>query len=138
MLTFRSTATNVPAPQVVHEQKAEATLANDREVQIFVRNLNGKTMAIMVSPLDTVTSLHVKIEERTGIPASEQRVLYAGKQLEAGKSLADYNVQKESTLHLGEYRSMLSPPLLNLTSVQCFACVEVFEPPTLSVSLGCF
>ena len=55
----------------------------------------------MVSPSETVESLYAKVEERTGIPPSEQRLLYGGKQLQAGKVLADYDIQKLSTLHLG-------------------------------------
>jgi ubiquitin C len=70
------------------------------EVQIFVRNLNGKTMAVMISPSDTVDRLHELVFERTGIPTSEQRLLYGGKQLEAGRLLSDYGILKESTLHL--------------------------------------
>lgn len=80
--------------------REEATANNTGEVQIFVRNLNGKSLAIMVSPSDTVESLKAKVEEREGLPASEQRLLYGGKQLEPGRILADYGVQKESTLHL--------------------------------------
>lgn len=76
------------------------------EVQIFVRNLNGKTMTVMVATSDTVESLLQKVEEKTGIPPSEQRILFAGKQLEPGRILADYNVEKESTLHLGASSSV--------------------------------
>lgn len=75
--------------------------ASTEEVQIFVKNLNGKSMAIMVSPSDTVESLRNKVEAKTGIPPSEQRLLYGGKQLSPERILADYNIQKESTLHLG-------------------------------------
>jgi len=70
------------------------------EVQIFIKNLNGKTMTVMISPTDTVESLMMKIQERTDIPPSEQRILYGGKQLVPEKILADYNISKESTLHL--------------------------------------
>jgi hypothetical protein len=74
----------------------------ESEVQIFVKNLNGKTMALMISPTDTVENLMKKIQERTDIPPSEQRILFGGKQLVPDKILADYNISKESTLHLGE------------------------------------
>jgi hypothetical protein len=76
-----------------------------KEVQIFVKTLNGKTIALMISPADTVDKLLAKVEQRTQIPSSEQRLLYGGKQLELGKLLADYNITKESTLHLGKLRS---------------------------------
>ncbi|KAG2113982.1 ubiquitin-related domain-containing protein [Suillus cothurnatus] len=73
---------------------------HESEVQIFVKNLNGKTMALMISPTSTVEDLMQKIEEKTAIPPSEQRILFSGKQLVPGKTLADYNISKESTLHL--------------------------------------
>ena len=60
-------------------------------------------MTLMVTAADTVESLWDKVEAKTGIPASQQRLLYAGKQLAADKILADYNIEKESTLHLGIY-----------------------------------
>ncbi|KAG1745797.1 ubiquitin-related domain-containing protein [Suillus occidentalis] len=72
----------------------------ESEVQIFVKNLNGKTIALMISPTDTVENLMKKIQERTDIPPSEQRILFGGKQLVPDKILADYNISKESTLHL--------------------------------------
>jgi ubiquitin C len=71
-----------------------------KEVQIFVKTLNGKTIALMVNTGDNVDTLMAKVEQRTHIPAAEQRLLYGGKQLELGKLLADYNITKESTLHL--------------------------------------
>jgi len=71
-----------------------------KEVQIFVRNLLGKTITIQISPDDTVETLKAKVEAKEDIPPSEQRLLYGGKQLENGRKLSDYNIQKESTLHL--------------------------------------
>ncbi|KAG1834918.1 ubiquitin-related domain-containing protein [Suillus subalutaceus] len=73
---------------------------HEPEVQIFVKNLNGKTMTLMISPTDTVENLMKKVQERTNIPPSEQRILFGGKQLEPSRILADYNISKESTLHL--------------------------------------
>lgn len=81
-------------------QRLRRPAPSNEEVQIFVKNLNGKTMAIMVSPADTVKSLLEKVEVKTGIPPSQQRLLYGGKQLVPDMILADYNIQKESTLHL--------------------------------------
>ncbi|KAG2366142.1 ubiquitin-related domain-containing protein, partial [Suillus spraguei] len=69
-------------------------------VQIFVKNLNGKTIALMISLTDTVENLMKKIQERMDIPPSEQHILFSGKQLMPDGILVDYNILKESTLHL--------------------------------------
>ncbi|KAF8437170.1 ubiquitin-related domain-containing protein [Boletus edulis BED1] len=73
---------------------------DNKEVQIFVRTLNGRTITLTVSPSDTVDSLMAKVEERTQIPVDQQRLIYGGKQLEPGRLLSDYRVDRDSTLHL--------------------------------------
>jgi ubiquitin C len=69
-------------------------------MEIYIRTFTGNTYALKLESSDTVHSVKEKIEQAQGLPIQKQRIIFAGKQLEGGRTLADYNITDLSSLHL--------------------------------------
>jgi ubiquitin len=99
-------------------------------MQLFVKTLTGKTVSIEVEEGESIEDVKAKIAEKEGIPAEQQRLIFGGQQLQDSKTLDDYNVGDDATLHL----------VLRLVRVHQFAasrlCVRILTDATLLYSVA--
>lgn len=69
-------------------------------IQVFVKTLTGKTITLEISPSETIEDVKLRIQDREGVSADQQRLIFAEKQLQSNQLVSEYGIKKDSTLHL--------------------------------------
>lgn len=75
-------------------------VSNQGSIQVFVKTLTGKTLTLEIHPDDSINHVKAKIEDREGVPAQDQRLVFAQSNLDGARTVAEYGITKDSTLHL--------------------------------------